>query len=480
MPLFVLLVGWSTPAVAQIVAFPLVTGPKPAGRGLTAKGVVAGLEKAGLEVLRGDVLEGAAEELGVSVYSTEVARVAGCDYLAVVRLVGRRGRFVAQGSLRRVDDGEVVLEVERRYRKKSQANKAGRALGARFAAAIAADASAKAPAELPVAAPQARTAPVRPEPVAPPPPREDVGAPPPTRAVRPREPPPSERAERNPPPAVEAPRSTARRSTRRTRRPEASVQRERPRKAAASTTRAERKVLRLAVSGGTRSYSAYSIVVQDQATSHSYSLDPLLALGAHAVFTVPSTGLLFEADFGFMPVRFGIATNPPVMPTDPSGQFIDIGGNVGWRFDIGAQGDFHVTPLVGVDYGALLVESQGLDTIVNEYSTFALGGGLRLGLEIGDAFAFDIEGELGAILGFSEAPVITGESGSGLRVATRGRARWWPTSVLGAELALRYEYRGVDLQGAAQRTEFMADPPIMDARVLSEALDLTVGVVLAF
>lgn len=447
------------------VAFPLVTGPKPAGRGATAKGVVAALDRAGLSHVRGDALEEAAEELGVAVYSAEVAMAVACEYMAVVRLRGSRGRFVAKGTLLRAADGSVVVEVERKYRGKRRATKTGQAIGKRFVRAIKADRRGR-----PSVAGEA----------------PNVLAPPPSRAITPtvdeadtsmgmRD----RRSETSQAPAAApAPRTDF---ARRTEPPPASVSERRPRRRS-NLARPERKLLRLSVGAGARTLAGYSITVGGEPTSHNYTLEPLLAVGAHAVFTLPDMGFLAEADFGFMPVQFQIATMPPVDPADPGGQFLEVGGNLGWRFDVaqvGERGAFTVTPLVGADYGALLVTDQGVQTVVNAWSTLALGGGLRAGLEINENLAFDIDGELGAIISFDESPVITGESGSGLRFGTRFRARYWLSELLGIELGAAYQFRSVDLQGAANRATFTDDPEIMNANVGSESLDFLVGAVLA-
>ncbi|MEL6190262.1 MAG: hypothetical protein AAFU79_37040, partial [Myxococcota bacterium] len=330
---------------------------------------MAGLDKAGLTVVRGDILEEAAEELGVAVASAEVAMAAACEYLAVVRLSGRRGRYTAKGTLRRASDGSVVAEIKRKYKGKKKATATGRVIGARFARAIEADRRGRPSDDADVA---------------------EVLAPPGARAISPtvddsdssmgmrdRRSEDSLAAASPPPPSISN-------SARGGDRGATAVTERRERKS--DTTRPERKAFRFALSGGSRTFSSYSITVGGQPTSHNYSLEPLLALGAHAVFTLPDLGLLAEGDFGFMPVQFQIAVvddpnRPPLDPTDPGGQFIGAGGNLGWRFDVARFGEasgLAVTPLVGVDYETLLVTDQGEQTVVNSWSTFALGGGVRV------------------------------------------------------------------------------------------------------
>lgn len=506
----------SASALAQsVVCFPRVTGPKPAGRGPAAKGLIEGLNNQGIEALRGPALREAAEEMGLSIYTIEVARVVDCDYLATVRLEGRSGRYVAVGEMRRVQDGSTVATVQRRYKSKKGATAAGRKVGEAFAKAILKDEGdgmgAMDTPPVPAVPVPAPVVPDEPEPI------EEV-------AELPREELPPPRTEGkwrdsvdlkidDEPRAVdqrlddeddptEAPRarldddsgigssssllnnrsSNRRRSARSRADAEAtsSVRRRSDRRAKKEP---ERRVLRVTAGLGSRLYSAYSVRVGDSVTGHAYSLDPLLSADIHASVVIPSTSLLIEGDFRFLPVSFEISDiQPPVTPSDPGGQFIDVAGGVGWRFDLASVGDdghLTLTPLLGVDYEALLVDEQGPNTVVLAYSTFALGGGARLGVELPPGLGFDVEGKAGAIVGFSESPSTTGADGSGVRLEGRVRGRYWFLDQLGLQLAFRYAFRSIGTSGPGTRAAFENDPPLSDAEVQTEAFDFTAALVLS-
>ena len=98
----------------------------------------------------------------------------------------------------------------------------------------------------------------------------------------------------------------------------------------------------------------------------------------------------------------------------------------------------------------------------------------------GSDFAVELEGTGGAIVSFAEAPVATGSDGSGFRVGAALRARYWILDPIGLELTASYDYRSVGLTGAGSRTVFDGDPALIDAQVLTEALDVVLGVTAAF
>lgn len=479
-----------------MVAFPLVTGPKPAGRGPTAKGVVAAFEEAGIEVLRGDPLEAVADELGVDIYSAEVARTADCDYTLRIVLRGRGRRFVAEAILLRAWDGSRVASLERPYGGKREAFANGRKLGASLAAAIAEDRAAKAGGGQPPASSPGEGA-VEELPSLPPAPPKtgqagapqaplaevpivgdvgDVGDEPSARAgggggaLRDRL--AGETARRLDPSALSRPKP---------RDEDASFEVARaPDEAAAVAP--ERRMLRLSVGAGSRLYTAYSVSVGGNPTRLGYTLDPLVGAEARGVFLVPGLPLGVEADLAFTPVRFRVPTTPPVQPAEPSGQFIDAGGALGWRLDlarIGPDSWITLTPRVGAQYASLSVEEQRATSVVLSWSTLAVVGGLRAGLELGRALGVELEASGGPVLGFSESPTASGEEGSGFEVAAKSRLRLWPTAFLGAQLAAGYAYRSVGLSGTGSRAIFEGDPPLVDAEIAAEAVDVTLAVVLA-
>jgi hypothetical protein len=433
-----------------VVAFPRVHGSRAQGRRATGRGVIAGIEAAGLRVRRGRPLQGAAEVLGGTVYDVEVARVADCDFLLIVRL-RRRGRgLVAAARLLRTADGSEVETFRAPYRSRRRARRNGKALGRRIARAARADLEARRRASR--APPSAGEAPPKARPT-----DEEVAG----------------RAD------AETPAQGARRPpTQDPSPPSASTTATPPTSAAGP----ERAGLRFALGAGSRVYAAYSVVTGGTPTGLGYTLDPLFATEARAVVEMPFAPVGLEADFGFRPVRFSLSTEPALVPPDPSGQLVNVGGGLWWRIDVARLGPatrFTFAPLASVDYAALLVEDQGQNTIVSSWSSVTLGGGLRLGLEVGRDFALEVEGEGGAVLGYSESPAATGRDPSGFRVGVRARLRLWLTSFLGAQLAAGYDYQSMRFVGPATRAVFEGDPPLMDAEVLTEGVDVTLAAVLA-
>lgn len=424
-------------AEAQPVAFPRVTGPKPAGRGLTASGVQAGLEEAGLEVERGETLKDAADELGTTVYDPDVAIMIGCEYLAVVKLSGRRGRFKARGALMRLDDKEVILRTERRYKTKKRAQATGMALGREFAAAILRSVPESSAEALSLEEPE--TVP------------EMVVEP--TAAEAP----------------LEEPENEARSTDIKVDLTQAGV--------GSGAYPWENRTFRMGLSAGSRAYTSYVIQVGNVATAHSYTLDPLLAASANLAFTIPSTPVEMQAQFLWTPVRFGVSTLPATDPVDPAGQLFGAGGNAGWRFEL--RRNLRFTPFVGVDYSSTLVELQSPITVINEFSTLSVGGGLRIAIDVLEALSLELEGDAGWIVDFTEGQVTTGEPQDGLRISSRLRARWWVLAPVGFEISGRHEYRRISLRGASTRAEFAEDPAISDASITTEAIDLMAGLVVA-
>lgn len=436
-----LALAFAPAAQAQTVAFPRVKGPKPAGRGPTAEGVTAELTEAGIEVVRGQDLRDAASELGTTVYDPDVALSVGCDYLITVRLSGKKGRFKAVGTLLRVEDGEVLQTVQRKYASKKRATRTGRTLGRELLEALLEDVG-------------------------------DEGEPAPEMVIEPIDEPPE-------PPAAPEKRSTDIKVDRADAGLFAPSNRRSSREGYASTAEEwEKRTLRFGLSAGSRAFGSYVVRVGNVATTLSYNLDPVFAAAANVAFIVPSTALEVQAQFLFMPVTFGVATIPETNPSNPGGQLFGAGGNAGWRFDL--LSNLRLTPFVGFDYSSTLVELQEPDTIVNEFSTIALGGGLRVTADAFDTVAFELQGDAGWILDFTEGQVTTGDPQDGFRITSRLRVRWWILAPVGLELMGRYEYRRIGLSGPSTRTEFVEDPTIADASITIEGVDVMAGVVVAF
>ncbi|MBX2811683.1 MAG: hypothetical protein KTR25_07730 [Myxococcales bacterium] len=442
-------------AFAQVVvAFPRVTGPKPAGRGPTAQGVIAAFEDARLEVLRGPPLRAAAEELGSSVYSIEVAQVADCDYLAVVRISGRTGAFTAKGQVFRVSDGRSVLILEQAYRRRAGAPAAGRSIGTQMAEAILRDSQVV---QSDSGEPLGEALELDEDEFEPEDSFEDESAFDSSSDRRVDDEPvdPPDRSE-------ELQSDFAGRSM--------------------NKASAEQRLLQFAISSGSRLSSAYNLSAGGAESALSYQLDPLLSVNASAGLYMP-IGLIADVDFGFAPATFNITSNL-VDNNAPSAQLIDLSGNAGWRFnvlDVGKGGQLGVQPLVSVDYGSTIVEEQGDVSAVNSYSTLAIGGGVRLLLDLPPRWGVDLEGKGGAIVAVEEAPLATGANGSGFRIAGRLRTRFWVFDQLGAQLAVRYELRSISFEGPADpaRQAFDQQVTLLDSTIDADALDVVFGVVLA-
>ena len=463
-------------AASTVVAFPRVTGPKPAGRGPVAEGVIEGLEKGGLQVRRGEPLRAAAEELETSVYDLEVAVVADCDYLLLVELAQRGRGFLATARILRTEDGEELQVVEHRYSGKRAAVSAGRAVAEEVAELIREDLAQAAAPEPRV---RERGSPSAPSSLALAQGREK-GLGPALGASAP--------APRGAPGALTVPGAEldggARQAQTAASGPGGGAT------AGVETERApppsrlespERAMIRLSVGVGSRLFSAYSVLVDGEETGLGYTLDPLLAADARGVVAFPGLPFGIEVDFAFRPVAFQLSTDPAVVPSDPRGQVLDIGGSLWWRFDLNRWGDrvLTLTPLLGLMYASLSAEEQGPATLVTSWSSVAVDGGLRLGLEIGDRWAFDAETVGGAILSFSEAPTTTGERGEGFRVAARLRGRHWFLEQLGAELSLGFDHQSISTFGLGSRAPLDGDPELRDAALRTEALDVGLAALVA-
>lgn len=451
-----------------VVAFPRVTGPKPAGRGPTAQGVIAAFEDARLEVLRGPPLRAAAEELGVSVYSLEVAQIADCDYLVIVRLSGKSGSYKAKGQIFRVTDGESVLVLEQSYRNKRGATAAGRSIGTQMAEAILRDSQFAGTEDV---AQDEFADDGLPEP---PPPVEDNFADPET---------PVDTFEDD----AESDAFAAQ-EDRMTSDPEPSD----PVQSGARepiTSRFEPKnmspeqsMIRLGLNAGTRVGSSYTINSNGAESNLSYSLDPLFALNAHAALLLPF-GLGADIDFVFAPATFAIGAD--VQNQNPTAQYLDVVGNLSWKFDVanfGMGGKFSLLPIVGIDYSAAIIENQGVRSVVNAYSTMSIVGGLRVALDLPPRWGVDLEGKGGLVVDYQENPAFSGVFDSGVKISTRGRVRFWVIERLAAQLSVSYEQRTLTLAGPgdANRVLNVGDPALQNAEISIQGADITLGAMLAF
>ncbi len=398
------------------VAVAKVTGPRKAAPGPFARGLRKGLGGAGAKVVK--IGRTSPDDDGF----TDEAKKAGAEYLVIVRLrYARRKRFVT-ADLYDVETGDRIKRKKSSYRSKKAARSVGKKVGKALAAAMA-------------AAPKPE-----PEP-------EQVFVPP----VAPVAPEP-------------APVAVA----------EAPVE-EGPGSALGGMDDA---MLRLSVGAGTQLSSAYTVAVAGEVTGLAYTLNPLLLMTVGAAVRAPTIGVGAELYLTYVPVTFQVDVSPPVDPTDPGGRFIDVGGALTYRLALsqfGETGTVYLTPLLGVGFSSMTVQSQGNNTVVVSYSGIDLQGGLRLGISLSKALTIDIEGRGGAIVMYDEGPTTTGNGGSGFGLRFGANARYWFSGLVGVYAGLDYSYQKVGLTGLGTRVAFEGDAQLLDATVFSGSFRLFTG-----
>jgi hypothetical protein len=411
------------------VAVAKVKGPKKTNPAGFEAGLLQGLEAGGVQTVGvGTVKPGGpsftapAQEVGAGFVVVTELRYAKKKRFATVRL------FAA--------DGQELKGVRTSYRQpagaKAAAVKVGKELGA-IAAAKAAEAAPARPAKPVVAA-------------APPP---AAAAPPPSPAAVPKD---------------EAP---------------AAGEAETPRRSGGGGLGdKEDGIVRLSAGIGTQLGSAYTVAVGGDVTGLAYTLSPLLLVSANVVVRAPRLGLGGELWLNFVPVKFLVDVDPPVVPRDPGGRFFDLGGAVSYRLnlaELGSSGALYLTPLVGVGYSSMTAQGQGDNTVVVSYSGIDVQGGLRVGVAPTEDLVFELEARGGVVLAYSEGPTTTGESGAGFNMKVGGQVRYWFTDMFGAYVNAGYAYQRMSMTGMGTRVGFVDDPTLLDATVFNGDFKLSSG-----
>lgn len=416
------------------VALPPVRGPRRSGAAKLQRGVVAGLAGQGVLVVYGKELKGAAKSAKAKVDSLDAARAADTQFQLEVRITRSRRKYFATATLLDVRTGDELEKIKKSYRRSRSATKIGRAIGSGMAASIK-EAMAKAAAVAAIPEPDPD-----PEPIAPPP----------------------------PPVAIEEAPVTAK----------ADVDAGPPAKGG------EDQLLRLEIGAGTQAFSAYTVAVGGQVTGLAYTLSPLMMINAGAAVLVPDTAIQIELDLAFVPVKYAIDVMPPVSPSEPTGRFLNVGAAALYRLELSRfgsdeEGRVFLSPLVGLSYNSMTVESQGENTVVVSWSAIDIAAGLRLGIRVDEQLAFGIQGRFGVVPYYDEGPTTTGDGGFGIDFGIGAEARYWLSEAFGISLGGGYAYQRVGLGGSGTRTPFVDDPPLEDATVFSGDLKIGAGVMLA-
>jgi hypothetical protein len=423
------------------VAVAKVRGRRAAKPDRLENGIKNGISQSGAQPIASGALAKAARGVGVKANSAEGARAASADYLVTVKLSLRRKKFNAAVELIRASDGEVVERMERTFAGRG-ALAAGRAIGKRLGSKA-----------VELGRPEA------------------VAEAPPTRVI---EPPPPERALEPPPPVasgIEPKEDEDDEVTAKTEIEPSSGKR----------SGREDGYLRASLAGGSQLASAYTVVVGGEPTGLAYSLTPLFLANANVVVRIPQIGLFFGARVDFAPVKYQIDVDPPVDPAEPTGQFLSAGGTIGYEvldLDLTESVRLRLSPMVGIGWDSLSVQSQGDNTIVLSWSAINANGGLDVSLILFDSLVIAAEGRGGYVFSYSEKPTTTGEGGSGVDVLGGLSVRYWLIDLFGIYLDATYEYMRIGMSGEGTRVRFMEDDPIVDAAIFSADFKVGLGVMI--
>lgn len=437
--LFALLASAPVDAIAASIAVPPASAPAKSGGDKLEKQVRAQLAAEGHEVIAEKALERAAKKAGTSASSVEAARAAGADLLVVISIKKQKKAFSVTAELIHVADDRVLETSKKTYKKAASASAIGDVIGRELAEGVG---------------------------------RADL-----SKAVEPEE----ERPAKVLQPKDEAPARAA---------PADGVtpKDEAPAGAAAAAPKAkaapgggEGKLMQLFVGGGTQMASAYTVAVGEQVTGLAYDLSPLVLFEAGARLNIPGTGLGIELGLSFVPVKYNIEVEPAVDPAEPKGSFLNVGGAVSYRLDLADLGGgdaVYLSPLVGVSYEGLSVESQAPYAVVISSSQIAPAIGTRFGLGLGD-LVLEAKLALELVVSYSESPDKTGEDGGGIGLLLGAGLRYWVSENFGVFMDLAYDYTRITFNGEATRTPFIEDPKIENATVFSGNLKTALGVAVA-
>lgn len=430
-----------------LVALPKISGSSRARPKTLRKYLRRRLLKDQIRVVTRKRLARAARRSGGTQKSVKAAKAARASYLITARVRRSKGKYVVRARLRAVPSGRVLKKVTTRYRSGRSAKKRGAKLGKIFANAIWAD----------VERGQASGA----EPIA-------EAEPAPIAA-------PAARSDGRPDYADEAPAPEPARETRTTRRPWEPAPKEREPVAAAEPEQAEEKParrssrrkkkgpeqasFRFQVGVGSQLYTGYSVMVGSQKTALTHTISPMLLAELGLSFLL-SDNFGVDLNASYIPTSFKLNVNPPVTPNEPSGAYINAGGDIFYNLHLGDS--LVLAPVLGADMRMLQVDEQA---VILGWTEVSAGGGLRLTILGSARLAFILEGQGRYILSYSETPASTGESPSGFSVTGGAGLRFWFTDSIGAYGRLSYSYAKISMSGAGDRTVFQGDPGLNGASV---------------
>ena len=250
---------------------------------------------------------------------------------------------------------------------------------------------------------------------------------------------------------------------------------------AQETKRPEKSLLKFKLGAGSRAYAAYAVVAQGNTLGNSFTVDPTVTINVQAAAELPM-GLGLETGYSLSPTSFSLdSVQGAIEPREPGGTFHEVFANLYWRLDVARLGQnswFTISPLLGVDFGSLIVDQQSPNLVLS-WSTLSPLGGVRFGLEF-DKLALDLGVSGGIVVAFEEDPGQTGEFDSGVAFNIGSSGRYYFNKYLGAELAVRYRYRDVTLKGPGTRVILNADQSILNAgsSVQFENLDVLANLVI--
>ena len=413
-----------TPALAQSktrVAVATATGPRSAAPVTLTKGVVKGLKAGGLSVVAGRRYRRRASQEGLKTSDLAAAAAVRARYLVKLRVKTARNRLLAQAVVRRTD-GSGVRRFRLRYRSGEQSGAAGARLGANIAEFIA----------------------------------EESGSP--TLATRSLTLPGAEPPESGPAPE---PTSVTGSETE-------------------SATGGEFAAFRIGLSVGSELANGYRVRVANQETGLGYDLGPLPRIDLSAQYIWRPLGLGVRLEYGFTPLTYSLADQPPIADQRGAGSLFSFGGQIFYAIDIarfGAEGRVTVFPMVGAGFTALRIDEAGADSIFLGYDATEVLAGARGRVLLSDVLAVELDLRAGAVVGYSEAPATTGDGGLGFVLQAGGSVRYWLTSSFGLSSEVTYQFRQTGMSGTGDRTIFPEDPALEDATVSTAHLRLTGAVI---
>ena len=231
--------------------------------------------------------------------------------------------------------------------------------------------------------------------------------------------------------------------------------------------------IEIGLAGGTRATTRYGLSAGGEASGLGYDLGAL-GLAEARIRYAPPLGLGGAVSGQLAPASFAMGAGGTT--ERPSGLYLRGRARAWYRFELAEQAGLRLTvaPSLGAVYDALDVEGAGDPVSLVGWSTVAMDAGVGLAVA-GARGEASVRAFAGPVLAVAEDPVTSGDDGGGARVGIEVEARWWAGRRFGLDVRGRFARHALVFSGPAERAPSEGDPALADVRLDLEALELVAG-----